>query len=124
MAHGLVIVIGEDWEAQLQAHCIHREDGTEGGGHFDWCEIGGRFGKPLMLRHPQPRRGLFRLLGAKTRTNQARRLEVNLQTLRDHFPFKIVFDGNWHEPQTFDEAKQLLDKSPDDPVLTAIDYHL
>ncbi|HEV3078784.1 MAG TPA: hypothetical protein VGY66_03365 [Gemmataceae bacterium] len=122
MAHGLVIVVGEDWESQMQSHCIYREDGTEGEGQFDWCEIGGGFGKPLKL--PQPRPGLLRLLGAKARTTQARRSEVDVDALREHFAFAVVADGQWHEPQSFDEAKQLLNKTAKDPLLTAVDYHL
>src|SRR5437588_10098302 len=124
MAHGLVIVVGDDWESQMQLHCIYREDGAEEDGRFDSCEIGGRFGKPLKLPEPPPRRGLLRLLGAKTCTTQARRSEVDIDALREHFAFDVVAEGQWHEPQSFDEAKQLLNKTAQDPLITAVDYHL
>jgi hypothetical protein len=124
MSHELVIVVGEDWESQLQSHCSRREDAAEGDGQFDWCEIGGRFGKPLKLRTPQPRRGLLRLFGAKTHSTQARRSEVELEALRQHFEFAVVADGQWHEPQSFEEVKQLLNSMPGDPLLTAFDCHI
>ena len=124
MAHGLLIVVGDDWESQMQPHCIHREVGTEGDGQFDWCEIGGRFGKPLKLRQAQPRRGLLRFFGSKTHTTQARRSEIELEALQILFPFDILADGRWCEPESFEEAKQLLNNVAGDPLLTGVDYHL
>lgn len=124
MAHALAIVVGDDWEALMQPHCIHKDDGTEGDGQFDWCERGGRFGKPLKFRHPQSRGGLLRFLGTTTHTAQARRSEIDIESLRQHDPVAVVADGKWHEPETFEEARRLIDSVPGDPLLTAVDYHL
>jgi hypothetical protein len=124
MAHGLAIVIGDDWEAQLQFHCIYANDGTERPGHFDSYELGGRFGNPLKLRGARPRSGLMRLLGPKTHATQARRSEVDITRLEEHFSFAVIVGTEWKEPSTFEEAQRLIAAVPGDPQLTAVDYHL
>jgi hypothetical protein len=124
MAHALAIVVGDNWEALMQPHCIHKEDGTEGDGQFDWCERGGRFGKPLKFRVPQSRGGLLRFLGATTHTAQGRRSQIDIDSLREQFAFAVVSDEQWHDPESFEEARQLIETAPGDPVMTAVDYHL
>jgi hypothetical protein len=106
----------------MQKHCVYAPDGTERPGHFDSCEVGGRFGKPLKLR--APRAGLLRFIWPMAKSAQARRSEIDIVRLAEHFGFAVAAGNQWDEPQTFDEAQSLIEAVPGDPLITAVDYHV
>ena len=56
-------------------------------------------------------------------TAQALRSELEVEALCEVFPFDVLVEGRWTQPKAFDEARQLIDGAPGDPVITAVDYH-
>jgi hypothetical protein len=133
--HTLLLVIGDGIDDQLVpfAGWGDNEDNPEA--KFDWYEIGGRWKGFLQLRAPRLQKRLFGFLAPRkeSRTNTARKHEIDSDALLADPPAAVLFRGQWHEgpiqldgPPDVEWASQfrnIYNQIPDDAQLTIVDIH-
>jgi hypothetical protein len=122
-------------EAGIEEGRLFRWSTSNPQSKYDWYERGGRFAGYLRLEHPAQPTGWRRLLGARPtdRVDQARKADVEVQSILSDPPAALLVAGVWHEcPITSDAAElekwrqqftSLFNQVPPDALLTIMDLH-
>ncbi|MBA4149429.1 MAG: hypothetical protein H0X66_15055 [Verrucomicrobia bacterium] len=91
----------------LEPFADYGGEGTNPNAKFDWFEIGGRFGPSLSLKQPRQLRRFFGLLpgGTASCVLNAKKSEVDLQSLLANPPAALLFQGQWSESVIFAKSQ-------------------
>ena len=139
--HACLLVVGDNVEEQLRpfveeyAFDERPEDAPRKPNEkYDYYKIGGSWKNKLELREPKQERCFFGLLRKTvSRTHAAKKSEVIAESLLQHPPVSVLFDGVWEDAEFIigqptnekwhKRFEQIFRSIPESACLTVVDYH-